>query len=236
MKQKGLTLIEVMASIAIFLLIISTVYAFLSIGRVVWFSQDAVIGVQSEARKAIDFMAMELKSAVNIQPLKSVNDDNRRDDEIVFQIPVYCTGNGFLVIVGDNRYYVESVIGAGGLNAGAYLFTDFDIDPDTLRMRIESADSSRRGRRIIYSLGGLNNSQLIRTVLSPGGIQLEATVLANNITGVRFRRRDTFTESAPERRIIIIEVDTEKHIFTGWEGSENPANDLRLSTRVSLMN
>jgi prepilin-type N-terminal cleavage/methylation domain-containing protein len=239
--KKGFTLIELMVSMAILLLIISSTYMLFSAGRVFWFSQNAAIEVQSEARRALDYIAIELLSAINIDPLNT-----NPVSSIGFQIPVYCDGvysmlgnpggDGFWVDIGTAEYYVESTVGSAGLDAGAYLLTDFDIDPMTNRMRIASADSSRRGRRIIYSLGGMDNSQLIRTVSSPGGVQLESTVLANNVTGLRFQKRNVFGGLAMERRIIIIEIDIRKNVFPGWSAAGDEINALTLSTRVALRN
>jgi prepilin-type N-terminal cleavage/methylation domain-containing protein len=229
--KRGFTLIELMVSMAILLLIISSAYMLFSAGRVFWFSQNAAIEVQNEARRSLDHIALELLSAINIDPL-----DTDPVSSIGFQIPVYCDGvyslgnpdgDGFWVEgIGEKRYYVESVVGSAGLDAGAYL-RDEDISlPST----------SRIGRRIIYSLGGLDNSQLIRTVLSSGGVQLEAAVLANNVTGLRFQKRNVFGMLAVERRIIIIEIDIQKNVFPGWTTAGDEINALTLSTRVALRN
>jgi prepilin-type N-terminal cleavage/methylation domain-containing protein len=238
--KKGFTLIELMVSMAILLLIISSTYMLFSAGRVFWFSQNTAIEVQNEARRSLDYIALELLSSLDIDsnPLTTSIEPLSTNpvSSIGFQIPVYCDGvytlgfnpdgDGFWVNIGTSNYYVESVVGAAGLDAGAYL-RDEDISlPST----------SRRGRRIMYSLGGMDNSQLIRTVLSSGGAQLESTVLANNVTGLRFQKRNVFGGLAMERRIIIIEIDIRKNVFPGWSAAGDEINALTLSTRVALRN
>jgi prepilin-type N-terminal cleavage/methylation domain-containing protein len=229
--KKAFTLIELMVSMAILLLIISSAYMLFSAGRVFWFSQNAAIEVQNEARRSLDHIALELLSAINIDSLGT-----DPISSLGFQIPVYCDGvyslrnpdgDGFWAEgIGEVRYYVESVVGSAGLDAGAYLRDEDMSVPST----------SRIGRRIVYSLGGPDNSQLIRTVLSSGGVQLEATVLANNVTGLRFQKRNVFGAPAIERRIIIIEIDIQKNVFPGWTAAGDEVNALTLSTRAALRN
>jgi prepilin-type N-terminal cleavage/methylation domain-containing protein len=219
----GFTLIELMVSIAITSLVLSGVYGTFLIGKNFWSSQSAAIDVQDNARRALDSMARELMFALDIEPL-STNISN----SIAFKIPVYCQGDGIFI----DGHYVESVINSSTYtkDAGAYLSTDFDTDPSTGQIRLASADASRLGRRIVYSVGGLNNSQLMRTVENADGTQAELPrVLANNISEIRFRSKNLTTA----RNVILIEADVAKKIFPGWA---QPENIITLRTSVRARN
>jgi prepilin-type N-terminal cleavage/methylation domain-containing protein len=221
--KSGFTLIELMVSVAITSLILAGVYGTFSIGRTFWSSQSAAIDVQDNARRALDSMARELMFALDVEPLST-----DVTNSIAFKIPVYCQGNG--VFIGG--HYVESVINSSiyTKDTGAYLSTDFDINPATGQIRLASADASRRGRRIVYFVGGLNNSQLIRIVENPNGTQAEPPrVLANNIREIRFRSRNLTTA----RNVILIEADVAKNIFLGWA---QPENIITLRTSVRTRN
>ena len=237
----GFTLIELMVTMAILLIVIGGAYAALSSGRIFWFSQNAAITVQDEARRALDYMAMELTQAVNIDsdPATMAVDNltTVAVNSIAFQIPVFCdgefdkitnpNGDGFRLNVDGNSYYIESVVGQSTIDAGAYLPGD----------DISSVDPARTNRRIVYSLGGLDNSQLIRTVERiSDGVQIDTRVLANNVADLRFHKRNTFTTATLERRIIIVEVDVSKNIFLGREAAGDPVNRLSLTTRATLRN
>jgi prepilin-type N-terminal cleavage/methylation domain-containing protein len=230
--RKAFTLIEVMVSLAITLLILAGLYGTFTIGRTFWSSQSTAIDVQDDARKALESISRELMFALEldrnpatlaVEPL-----DTTPVNSIAFKIPVYCNGNG--VFIGD--HYIESVVDPVTLtkNIGAYLAADFDTDPATGRIRLASADASRRGRRIVYSIGGLNNSQLIGTVQNINGTQAEAPrILANNITAIQFRTRNMDTA----RKVVFIEADVAKSIFPGWV---QPENTITLRTSVRTRN
>lgn len=251
-RQSGFTLIEFMVSLLILSLVIGGGYALFSAGRTFWFSQGTAIAVQDYARQALDYMAMELTSAVDIDsnPATRLTIDPLRTasvNSIAFKHPVYCDGDGiWLDIDNDNLgdYYLESAVnpqgigGAGGVEAGidAGAYAPSDIDPQTGQLRYDLRDASRRNRRIIYSIGGLNNSQLIRTVESPAGVQLDTRVLANDVTGLRIRRRNSFTAPALEQRIIVVELDISKNIYPGRSGPNDPVNDITMITRIALRN
>jgi prepilin-type N-terminal cleavage/methylation domain-containing protein len=231
-NSKAFTLIEIMVSVAITSLILGGLYATFTIGRTFWSSQSTAIDVQDDARKALESISRELMFALDIdrnpstlaiEPLNTTPVNS-----IAFKTPVYCNGNG--VFIGG--HYIESVIDSAALtkNIGAYLASDFDINPVTGRIRLADADVSRRGRRIIYSIGGLNNSQLIRTVQNSNGTQAETPrVLANNITAIQFRTRNMDTA----RKVILIEADVAKSIFPGWA---QPENTMTLRTSVRTRN
>lgn len=237
----GLTLIDLAVSMVILLVVIGGAYAAFSSGRIFWFSQNAAITVQDEARGALDYMAMELTQAVNIDsnPATMALDNltTAAVNSIAFQVPVFCDGpfdqlsnpdgDGFQLSVDGRNYYIESVVGLSAIDTGAYLPGE----------DISSADPARTNRRIVYSIGGLDNSQLIRTVERiSDGAQLDTRVLAGNIADLRFYKRNSFTAAAVERRIIIIEVDVSRNIFLGREAAGDPVNRLLLITRATLRN
>ena len=226
-----------MVSLVVATLIFAALYAIIISGRTFWLSQDTVITTQDEARRATDFMSMELASAVDLDSNPTTQNIDSLTTatvtSIAFKVPVYCDGayalatnsdgDGLVINVGGSSYYIESVIDqvTGSVDAGAYLANE----------DISIANQARSNRRIVYSI--LNN-QLIRTVEGPGGP--ESSVLANNITGLRFRKRNVFGGAVPERRIVIIEVDALKNIFPGRQAPGDPANTITLVTRVALRN
>lgn len=64
-KNKALTLIELMASVTIFLIVISSIFGSLAIGQKVWSASSTNIALQQNARNAMFMMVKELRQATS---------------------------------------------------------------------------------------------------------------------------------------------------------------------------
>jgi len=74
-----------------------------------------------------------------------------------------------------------------------------------------------------YSLGGLNGTQLLRTVVGSG----QSTVLANNVTAINF------TGNAADPTLVTITVSAQRTLLNG---RQLPANPLQMSAQAEIRN
>jgi len=63
---KAFTLIELMIAMVIFSIILGAIYSVLNMGRTSYYTGDAQIAVQQEARKAMDKMTREIREASSV--------------------------------------------------------------------------------------------------------------------------------------------------------------------------
>lgn len=133
----ALTLTELMVVLAIFTVITGAIFLTLAAGKTSWYSGNAQIDVQQEARRGIDRMVKELRQSAST------------------------------TIIG---------VPANGISYNTITFRmsqGWDNVTNTIIW----------GNQVQYSVGGLNNQQLLRTQAG------QTDVLANNVANIQFRRQ-----------------------------------------------
>lgn len=177
---------EMMVTIAIFLVITSALFLTLATGRTYWYSGSVQVTVQQEARRGLEYMAGELRQTRSSK-IQGVPADGTWQTSIIFELPQDNNGNGDIVSGTDIEWSGDTASGGIG----------------TIR----------------YSLAGLNNTQLIRTVsTSPGN----SKVLANNITSLLFMRPDRVTD------VVNIEITAQKQTVQGYPISATLGTEIKL--------
>src|SRR3989338_6579992 len=95
-KHSGFTLIEIMVVMAVFSIIVSSLFSILTIGRNSWYQGGTAVDVQQEARKAMDKMVRELRESGSQKqnlPASSPYSANG----IIFQISTGVDSNGEII-------------------------------------------------------------------------------------------------------------------------------------------
>lgn len=213
---QGVTVLEIMVVIAIFIIIIGASYALMSSGRMGWYVGDTKIELQEDTRRAMDVIVSELSGSVFTRVNISAGGDS-----ITFQTPVDENGSGSREdtdnpLDGQNDFYLENTLdGSGNVRWGAYLSReDHTVDSSTL------PDGLREGREVAFLIVG---DELVRRVTNPTAVPptiLEDYSLADNIQNLSFIRRSN--------DVIAITIDASKETV-----DRHPIN-YSLSTEVHL--
>jgi type II secretory pathway component PulJ len=65
--KSAFTLVEAMVTVLLFALVIGGIYTTVLVGNVSWQNYEAVVTVQQEARRAVAFLARDLRTAKNLK-------------------------------------------------------------------------------------------------------------------------------------------------------------------------
>ncbi|MFH1202625.1 MAG: prepilin-type N-terminal cleavage/methylation domain-containing protein [Candidatus Omnitrophota bacterium] len=84
--NRGFSLIEMMITIAIFLIISSAIFLTLATGRTYWYTGNTKLSVQQEARRAMEYMVGELRQSRSSQ-ISGVPSDGQYYNSIAFRVP-----------------------------------------------------------------------------------------------------------------------------------------------------
>lgn len=95
-KYCGFSLIEVMVVIAVFSIIIASVFSIMTIGRNAWYQGGTAIDVQQEGRKAMDKMVRELRESGS-QKQNLPTSSPYQANEVIFQISVGVDTDGNII-------------------------------------------------------------------------------------------------------------------------------------------
>lgn len=213
---QGVTVLEIMVVVAIFIVIIGASYALMSSGRMGWYVRDTKIELQEDIRLAMDSVVSDLSGSVFTRINISAG-----GGYITFQTPVDENGSGSWEdtdnpLDGQWDFYLEDTLdGSGNVRWGAYLRSeDHTVDSSTL------PNGPRAGREVTFLLVG---DELVRRVTDPTVVPptiLEDYSLADDIQNLSFIRRSN--------DVIAITIDASKLTV-----DRHPIN-YSLSTEVHL--
>ncbi|MFH1782841.1 MAG: prepilin-type N-terminal cleavage/methylation domain-containing protein [Candidatus Omnitrophota bacterium] len=153
--KKGFTLLELMIVLAIFTVIMGSIFTALSIGKNSFYTGSVQVEMQQEARKGLDRMVKELRQTNNFV-IPSLPADDIFYNTITFRLPVTDV-NGYTNWTSDVTYSL------GGLN-GTQL----------LRMTVN-------GTEILAN--NINSIQFRRTTSTPNVIDIRIQAVKNTLIG-----------------------------------------------------
>jgi len=170
-RTEAFSLVELMVSVAIFVVIIGASYALMSGGKTSWHSGDTKVELQQDLRQAMDDISFELSESSPVRVAVAAGGNS-----ITFEIPVDENAAGTWEDTdGDavNDFYLENTLdAAGAVTWGGYLRGE-DKTSDSAILGF----GNRVGRQIRYIVVG---NELRRQVLS-GGVVIEDFMLADDI-------------------------------------------------------
>lgn len=169
-KKGGLTLIEMMVALAIFLFISVGIYAVFSTGQTTWFNTEASIELQQNLRMALAKVTRELQesgfdkngvSQLTITDGTGVNGS----DILRFSIPILCQSNMNVLDANGDVAYWGAPLTWGCTDSGC-----MDADNDC---------ATTDYKYIQYFING--NSELVRRVLDNNNVMVREDILARYI-------------------------------------------------------
>jgi type II secretory pathway pseudopilin PulG len=154
--KDGFTLVEVLVTALILTFIIAGIFAVLNVADISWHTDMGLVGLQQQARQAMDGMIRELR-----QSKASVITINSSSD-ISFSIPAQTYGDPWL---GPIRYYLDSgigqikreYVGATKILANDITALSFSITGDVVEIQL-AAKLAARGRDLCFPVSYCNDT------------------------------------------------------------------------------
>jgi len=125
---RGFTFIELMVAIAIFLVVSGGIFTSFNAGIAIWENTNAFVDTATEARRAVDKAAWDLRQT-NAGQIGGVPADGNWYNGITFRIPNSITSNGIVVWSANIAYNV------GGLNNAQLLRSNQVVANNILSIR-----------------------------------------------------------------------------------------------------
>jgi len=170
-QTEAFTLVELMVSVAIFVVILGASYALMSSGKMSWHSGDTKVELQQDLRQAMDDISFELSESSPVRVTVAAGGNS-----LTLQIPVDENANRAREDTdGDavDDFYLENTLDA----AGAVIWGGYLRGEDKTTDSAILGFGNRAGRQIRYIVVG---DELRRQVLA-GGVVIEDFMLANDI-------------------------------------------------------
>lgn len=148
-NQKGLTFIETVIAVAIFTVMIGSLFEVFSLGKMFWVTQENKITVQREVRQALTRMGKELREASNVviaQGATSATISFTRQDvgDIVYQWSS----------AGGNAQKILRTLNAGTstIVADNISLVSASNDSASVTLRVKASKNYKGGRIVSYEL------------------------------------------------------------------------------------
>ncbi len=209
-EKGGFTLVEMMLSIAVFLIVAAGVYTALSTGRTTWLDSDASIELQQNLRLTLEKITRELHESgfdkfgiwqVTIGDGTGTNGT----DTLRFSIPIIChSGDNVIDSNGDIAYW------GAPLTWGCTTSGCMDADDNCF---------TRDYKFIQYEIDP--NNQLLRIILDTNSVAVRQDIIARNISNFQIT-------SSIDREIVNLQIVAQKTSGTSRVISASVAMDVYL--------
>lgn len=206
----GLTLVESLFTLVIFLLVVGGIYGVLAVGQSTWFETDASIGLQQNIRLVLQKITRELNESgfdKNGSWQVTISDGTGPggSDVLRFSVPVICHGG-------------DSVIDANGdvahwgapLTWGCTSSSCMDADDDCATVDYKYVE---------YSMNADN--QLTRKVLNPALATQREDLIAQNIS-------DFQLSNSVNRNVVTIQLTAQNQSLMGRMVTSSASMDVYL--------
>lgn len=208
-KKYGVTLIEMMMAVAIFVIVVTGVYGALSAGRSTWADSETSVQLQQNLRLVLEKITRELQESgfdKNGTWQVSINAGGVNGSSILkFSIPVIChNGDSVIDANGDVAYW------GAPLTWGCTSYSCMDADNTCATVDY---------KYLQYAIDSSN--QLLRKVLNNASNLVQQTIIAGNITGF------TVANSA-DQKVVTLVITAQKTSGTGRSISASATMNVYL--------
>ena len=162
-SERGISMVEMMVVVLIFMIIVSAMYTLTAAGNISWQTNKVKIELQQELRKAIDYMVGDLRQAGSIS-IVDVPADGTWYDTITFKIPAGVTSGHLIwstntiqyVLGGTGNDQIQRILGASNRivsnNVNSMQFRRFPAEADTIQVALQAQDTTTLGLVMDYDL------------------------------------------------------------------------------------
>lgn len=206
----GLTLVESMFTLAIFLLVVGGVYGVLAVGKATWFEMDTSIDLQQNLRSALQKVTRELSESgfdkngvwqVDIADGTGTNGT----DILRFSIPVIChNGDNVIDSNGDVAHW------GAPLTWGCTSYSCMDSDNDCATVDYKYVE---------YSVDADN--QLVRKVLNSALVTVRQDLIVQYISNFQLSK-------SVDSNVVTIQLTSQKQSLMGRTMTSTSSMDVYL--------